>query len=93
MICHLQILRLQDFAMVFQELSEVAAVLQLHFKIRRLLTVVSRRFCKFIVAVVVLVSGSQFATLFLMPRQHAKFDLFNIGQLTVSPLTVLITSS
>ncbi|XP_020266995.1 uncharacterized protein LOC109842540 [Asparagus officinalis] len=89
-ICYLQILRLQDFATVFQEESDAAAVLQVHLKIRRQLRVISHRFRKFIVAVVILVTGSQFATILLTTRPRAEVNVFNNGEIALCSV-VLVT--
>ncbi|KAJ6852472.1 uncharacterized protein M6B38_255865 [Iris pallida] len=86
LICYLQILRLQDFGMVFQEESEVAAVLSEHLRIRRQLMIISHRFRKFIVAGLVLVTASQLAALLLTTRPHAEVNLFNAGEMALSTL-------
>ncbi|KAJ6829990.1 uncharacterized protein M6B38_126270 [Iris pallida] len=86
LICYLQILRLQDFAMVFQEESEVAAVLSEHLRIRRQLMVISHRFRRFIVAGLVLVTATQLAALLLTTRSHAEVNLFNTGEMALSSL-------
>lgn len=88
-ICHLQILRLEDFAMVFQEESEVGAVLRMHLNIRRLLAEISSRFCKFILSAVFLITGSQLGTIYVATRPHSEFDVFNNGELVVSDLCSL----
>ncbi|OAY74160.1 hypothetical protein ACMD2_12923 [Ananas comosus] len=64
LICHLQILRLQDFAAAFDgEATEAAALLAEHLDVRRQLRVISHRFRSFIVACLLLVTASQFASL------------------------------
>lgn len=93
LICYLQILRLQDFALVFQEESEVAAVLSEHLRIRRQLMVISHRFRKFIIAGLVLVTASQLAALLLTTRSHAEVNLFNTGELAVSSLLSVLYSA
>ncbi|ONK78976.1 uncharacterized protein A4U43_C01F1600 [Asparagus officinalis] len=90
LICFLQILRLQDFTTVFQEESDVAAVLREHLKIRRQLMVISHRFRRFIVAGMILVTASQFAGLLLTTRPHGDVNLFNTGELALCSV-ILVT--
>ncbi|XP_020270747.1 uncharacterized protein LOC109845910 [Asparagus officinalis] len=90
LICFLQIMRLQDFTAVFQEESEVAAILEDHLKIRKQLMVISHRFRMFIVAGTILVTASQFAALLLITRTNGDVNLFNTGELALCSV-VLIT--
>lgn len=83
LICYSQILKLQDFVTVFQEESEVDAVLREHLKIRRQLMAISHRFRKFILAGLILVTASQFTALLLTTRPHGDVNLFNAGELAV----------
>ncbi|ONK70271.1 uncharacterized protein A4U43_C05F32010 [Asparagus officinalis] len=86
LICHLQILRLQDFTKVFQEESDVASILQEHLRIRRHLMVISHRFRKFIIGVLTIVTVSQFAALLLTTRPSAVVTLFDTGELALSSI-------
>ncbi|KAJ0981700.1 hypothetical protein J5N97_009955 [Dioscorea zingiberensis] len=81
--CYLQILRLQDFATVFEEESDVELVLREHLRIRRQLKIISHRFRSFIVCFLALVTASQFAALFLTTRPHAAVNFFNAGELAI----------
>lgn len=84
LICYLQILRLQDFAGVFQE-SDVATVLRAHLRIRRQLRIISHRYRAFILSCLVLVTASNFASLLLTTgRHHAGANIANTGELAVS---------
>lgn len=87
LICQLQILRLQDFAAVFREESEVEAVLRQHLRIRKQLRVTSHRFRSFIVTCLVLVTTSQLTALFLATRHDTDVQLFNTGELAVSSVS------
>jgi len=84
LICHLQILRLQDFTKVFQEESDAATVLQEHLKIRRQMMIISHRFRRFIIGILSIATASQFAALLLTTRPSAVVNLFNTGELAVS---------
>ncbi|XP_020101062.1 uncharacterized protein LOC109718964 [Ananas comosus] len=81
LICHLQILRLQDFA---------AALLAEHLDVRRQLRVISHRFRSFIVACLLLVTASQFASVLLTTRKDSQDDLFNTAELALCSI-VLVT--
>lgn len=85
LICHLQILRLQDFANVFQDDSDVGSVLSEHLRIRRHLRIISHRFRAFILWSLILVTGSQFASLLISTKANADLNIFKAGELAVSP--------
>ncbi|CAL9052269.1 unnamed protein product [Musa banksii] len=82
-ICHLQILRLQEFAAVFQEESEVMVVLKEHLRVRRQLRVISHRFRGFILLGLIMVTASQFAAVLVTTRPHSDDSLFNTGELAI----------
>ncbi|KAJ8622646.1 hypothetical protein MRB53_031175 [Persea americana] len=84
LICHLQILRLQDFTQViFREESDVAMVLKEHLRIRRQLKVISHRFRAFIMSTLIFVTASQFAALLITTRSHADANIFKAGELAL----------
>ncbi|XXG45035.1 hypothetical protein AAC387_Pa02g0228 [Persea americana] len=83
LICHLQILRLEDFIQVFQEECDAAMVLQEHLRIRRQLKVISHRFRAFIVSTLIIVTASQLAALLITTRSHAEVDIFKAGELAL----------
>ncbi|URE22314.1 hypothetical protein MUK42_15458 [Musa troglodytarum] len=86
LMCHLQILRLQDFASVFGEggpESDVASVLGEHLRIRRQLRIISHRYRSFILSCLLLVTASQLATLLLTTRPRAVVNLNNAGELAL----------
>lgn len=92
--CHLQILRLQDFAATFRgkrgELSvDAASVLAEHLRVKRQLRVISHRFRAFIMSALVLVSMSQLASLLLTTRSHADVNLLNAGELALCSLGLM----
>ncbi|CAA6670541.1 unnamed protein product [Spirodela intermedia] len=83
LICHLQILRLQDFGLVFQDESDVASILAEHLRIRRQLRVISHRFRSFIVTCLIVITLSQLASLLLTTRSKAEVNLYNAGELAL----------
>ena len=82
--CHLQILRLQDFATVFHVDSDVGSVLSEHLRIRRHLRIISHRFRAFILLSLILVTGSQFASLLISTKANSELNFFKAGELAVS---------
>ncbi|CAA6670014.1 unnamed protein product [Spirodela intermedia] len=88
LICFLQILRLQDFALVFED-SDVAFILAEHLRIRRQLRVISHRFRFFIVSCLVLITLSQLASLLHTTRSDVVVDLLNAGELTICSLVLV----
>ncbi|XP_078443295.1 uncharacterized protein LOC144712834 isoform X2 [Wolffia australiana] len=83
LICYLQILRLQDFCLVFQEESDVTAILSEHLRIRRHLRVISHRFRAFILVCLIVITLSQLASLLLTTRPNAEVNLYNGGELAL----------
>ncbi|RZS11175.1 hypothetical protein BHM03_00042485 [Ensete ventricosum] len=86
LMCHLQILRLQDFASVFGKggpESDVASVLREHLRIRQQLRIISHRYRSFILSCLLLVTASQLATLLLTTRPRAVVNLNNAGELAL----------
>ncbi|XP_062178607.1 uncharacterized protein LOC133883328 isoform X1 [Phragmites australis] len=89
LICHLQGLRLEDFAgSLLVEVEEgrtgVERVLREHLDIRKQLKVISHRFRKFIVAALLIATASQFASVLLTTRRDSVDDLLNTGELAVT---------
>lgn len=83
LICHLQILRLHDFAQVFQIESDVGSVLSEHLRIRRHLRIISHRYRAFIVCSLILITGSQFASLLITTKSSSIVDIYRAGELAV----------
>lgn len=83
LICYLQILRLEDFAEVFQKETEVGSILIEHLRIRRNLRIISHRFRGFILASLVLVTASQLIFLLVTTRRGADANILKAGELTV----------
>lgn len=92
LLCYLQILRMQDFAMVFQAESNVESVLREHLRIRRHLTIISHRYRAFILLALIFITASQFASLLMTTRPNADVNLYHSGELAVSTLIVHLTN-
>lgn len=83
LICYLQILRLEDFAQVFQKETDVGSILVEHLRLRRNLRIISHRFRAFILASLLLVTASQLIFLLMTLKSGAKVDILKAGELTV----------
>lgn len=89
LICYLQILRLQDFAEVFQADSDVESVLREHLRIRRHLRIISHRYRVFILWALMFITASQFASLLITLRPGADVDIFKSGELALCSVSLL----
>lgn len=94
LICHLQGLRLEDFAgSLLEEVEEgragVDAVLREHLDIRKQLKLISHRFRKFIVAALLIATASQFASVLLTTRRDSVDDLLNTGELALCSVVLM----
>ncbi|VFQ91778.1 unnamed protein product [Cuscuta campestris] len=89
LICYLQILRLQDFAKVFHQDSNVESVLREHLRIRRYLRIISHRYRAFILWALVLITASQFASLLVTTRSAADLHIYKSGELALCSVSLL----
>ncbi|KAH6795790.1 hypothetical protein C2S51_036776 [Perilla frutescens var. frutescens] len=89
LICCLQILRLQDFAQVFQVDSDVESVLREHLRIRRHLRIISHRYRSFILWALIFITASQFASLLMTTRANADVNIYHTGELAVCSVSLL----
>ncbi|CAI9086864.1 OLC1v1020784C1 [Oldenlandia corymbosa var. corymbosa] len=89
LICFLQILRLEDFAQVFERDSDVASILLDHLSIRRNLRIISHRFRKFILFSLILVTGSQFVSLLRTTESRSIVDIFTAGELALCSISLV----
>ncbi|KAL6546783.1 hypothetical protein OROMI_022504 [Orobanche minor] len=87
--CYLQILRLEDFAQVFEKKSNVASILIEHLRIRRNLRVISHRFRLFILSALVLVTISQFVSLLVTTEPSSTISLSTAGELALCSITLV----
>ncbi|KAL3821073.1 hypothetical protein ACJIZ3_006978 [Penstemon smallii] len=89
LICYLQILRLQDFATVFQADSDVESVLKEHLRIRRHLMIISHRYRTFILLALICITASQFASLLMTTRSTADVNIYHTGELALCSVSLL----
>ncbi|KHG22956.1 hypothetical protein F383_04880 [Gossypium arboreum] len=83
LICNLQVLRLHDFAKVFNVDSDVGSVLREHLRIRRQLRIISHRYRAFIVWCLILVTFSQFTSLLITTKSNSRLNIYKAGELAV----------
>ncbi|KAI3456885.1 hypothetical protein Pfo_013548 [Paulownia fortunei] len=89
LLCYLQILRMQDFALVFQVDSDVESVLREHLRIRRHLKIISHRYRVFILWALIFITASQFASLLMTTRSNADVNIYHSGELAVCSVSLL----
>lgn len=87
--CYLQILRLKDFATVFQVDSDVATILREHLKIRRDLRILSHRHRPFMLCALILITISQLTSLLLTTKSNADMSILGAGQLALCSMTLV----
>ncbi|KMT12803.1 hypothetical protein BVRB_4g088970 isoform A [Beta vulgaris subsp. vulgaris] len=89
LVCYLQILRLKDFATVFEVDSDVASILVEHLRIRRHLRIISHRYRAFILCALILITLSQLTFLMLTTKPNADVSIFRAGELALCSVTLL----
>lgn len=87
--CYLQILRLEDFAQVFEKESDVASILIEHLRIRRNFRVISHRFRFFILSTLILVTISQFLSLLVITEPSSNTNFSTAGELALCSITLV----
>ncbi|KAK9068915.1 hypothetical protein SSX86_013031 [Deinandra increscens subsp. villosa] len=87
--CSLQILRLQDFAKVFEKQTDVGLILREHLAIRRTLRIISHRFRSFILSTLILVTASQFASLLVTTKTGSLVNISTAGELALCYMTLM----
>ncbi|CAO2823617.1 unnamed protein product [Amaranthus hypochondriacus] len=87
--CYLQLLRLDDFAQVFQLETDVTMVLVEHLRVRKTLRIISHRFRTFLLFTLLLVTASQFASLLVTTRSNSAVDIYTTGELALCSVTLV----
>ncbi|XP_071689730.1 uncharacterized protein [Rutidosis leptorrhynchoides] len=87
--CSLQILRLEDFAKVFEKQADVGAILKEHLAISRTLRIIGNRFRAFILSTLILVTASQFASLLVITKTGSLVNISTTGELAICSLTLV----
>ncbi|GAA0150591.1 guanyl-nucleotide exchange factor [Lithospermum erythrorhizon] len=89
LICFLQILRMEDFARVFEREYDVESILIEHLRIRRNLRIISHRFRRFILFTLILVTGSQFISLLVTTEPGSRINLSTAGEISLCSITLV----
>ncbi|CAM8991644.1 unnamed protein product [Rhodiola kirilowii] len=89
LICYLQILRMDDYAQVFQRETEVGSILKEHLRIRRTLRIISHRFRLFILLAIVLVTASQLAALLCTTSSTSDVNVYKAGELALCSISLV----
>ncbi|XP_057512944.1 uncharacterized protein LOC130795008 [Actinidia eriantha] len=89
LICYLQILRLEDFARVFEKESDVGSILIEHLAIRRNLRIISHRFRVFVLLGLVFITASQLAALVVTTKSGNTVDIYTAGELALCSITLV----
>ncbi|XP_071720615.1 uncharacterized protein [Rutidosis leptorrhynchoides] len=87
--CSLQILRLEDFAKVFEKQADVGSILNEHLAIRKTLRIISHRFRAFILSTLILVTASLFASLLVTTETGSLVNISTAGELALCSLTLV----
>ncbi|CAN8302348.1 unnamed protein product [Cochlearia groenlandica] len=87
--CHLQTLRLDDFARCFASDVDVGSALYEHQRIRRNLRIVSHRFRTFLLLSLVLVTATQFAALLTTMRASVAVNVYEVCELALCSLSLV----
>ncbi|KAG2330596.1 hypothetical protein Bca4012_019820 [Brassica carinata] len=89
-VCHLQILRLDEFARCFaSEITDFSATLAEHLKIHRELKIVSHRFRRFLVLSLFFVTATQFMALLTTIRASVPFHIYEVGELALCSISLV----
>ncbi|KAL6999214.1 hypothetical protein U1Q18_000374 [Sarracenia purpurea var. burkii] len=89
LFCQLQILRLQDFSLVFEDESAVESVLKEHLKIRRHLRIISHRYRTFILWALIFITANLFASLLMTTRSSADLNIYQATELVLASISLL----
>lgn len=84
--CHLQMLRVEDFAQVFRDHTEVDLILIEHLRIRRSFRIISHRFRGFVLLSLLLVTANQLTALLMTTKSTSSVNIFKAGELAVTLL-------
>uniref|UniRef100_A0A0C9RYS6 TSA: Wollemia nobilis Ref_Wollemi_Transcript_2398_1635 transcribed RNA sequence n=1 Tax=Wollemia nobilis TaxID=56998 RepID=A0A0C9RYS6_9CONI len=90
LVCKLQIVRVEDYARLLEGASDVSVFLKEHMYLRYQLYKISHRFRIYILVAFVVVTGSQFMTLFEATFYSGKINFINAGDFLVSSAVQLV---
>ncbi|KAK1425918.1 hypothetical protein QVD17_21281 [Tagetes erecta] len=90
LVCNLQIIHFDDYANLLERETDVLVFIQEHARLRHHLSKISHRFRIFLLLVFILVTSSQFATLFQITEFRDKVTFINGGDFAVSSIAQVV---
>ncbi|CAK9312433.1 unnamed protein product [Citrullus colocynthis] len=90
LMCNLQVIHFDDYAKLLQTESEVLVLIEDHIFLRYHLSKISHRFRIFLLLEFLVVSASQFMTLFQTTRYTTRITLINGGDFAVSAIVQVV---
>ncbi|KAH9300693.1 hypothetical protein KI387_012276 [Taxus chinensis] len=90
LVCNLQIVHVEDFAKLLEGTSDVSLFLKEHMYLRFQLYKISHRFRMFLLLAFLVVTGSQFMTLFETTYYRGTITFINAGDFLVSSAVQLV---
>lgn len=89
LVCHLQVIHFEDYGKLLERESDVLVFIEEHIRLRYHLSKISHRFRIFLVLQFLVVTASQFVTLFQVTGYGGIITLVNGGDFAVSSLLFL----
>ncbi|ONI30127.1 hypothetical protein PRUPE_1G232600 [Prunus persica] len=90
LVCNLQVIHFDDYARLLERESDVLIFMEEHIRLRYHLSKISHRFRIFLVLQFLVVTASQFVTLFETTGYSGKITLINGGDFAVSTIVQVV---
>ncbi|CAG7903827.1 unnamed protein product [Brassica rapa] len=90
LVCNLQVIHFEDYAKLLDEESEISFFIGEHTNLRRYLSKISHRFRIFLVLQFLVVTASQFTTLFQTTAYSGRITYINGGDFAVSAVVQVV---
>lgn len=90
LVCSVQIVHVEDYARLLEGTSDVSLFLKEHMQLRYQLYKISHRFRVFLLLAFLVVTGSQFMTLFETTYYRGTINFINAGDFVVSSVVQLV---
>ncbi|KAJ9563895.1 hypothetical protein OSB04_009055 [Centaurea solstitialis] len=90
LVCNLQIIHFDDYGNLLERETDVLVFIEEHARLRHHLSKISHRFRIFLLLVFIVVTSSQFATLFQITEFRDKVTFINGGDFAVSSIAQVV---
>lgn len=90
LVCNLQVIHFEDYGKLLERESDVMVFIEEHIRLRYHLSKISHRFRIFLVLQFLVVTASQFVTLFQVTGYGGNITFINCGDFAVSSLLFLL---